>query len=136
MPEPSAGLDWRNGFRCSRSVAVVMAYRFEHEAPRVEPEGREVRLRILGKDLRLVHHTPAELAREFGDDGVDGIHRRAGRHHERQVLKAGVVSRVSRLLGRWVEEQVGARLPAIGRYANWSSASMYISNPTSGIIAA
>jgi len=91
-----------------------MAYRFEHETPRVQPERCEVRLRILRKDLRLVHHTAARPRREFGDDGVDGIHRRAGPHHERQVLKAGVVSRVSRLLGRWVEEQVGARLPAIG----------------------
>jgi hypothetical protein len=35
------------------SIPVVVAHRFEHEAPRVEPERHEVRLRILKKDLRL-----------------------------------------------------------------------------------
>src|SRR3982074_325659 len=110
MLEPSAGLDWRNGFRCSGSVAVVMAYRFEHDAPRVKPEGREVRLRILRKDLRLVDHLAATLRREVAEDGVDRVHRGAGPHHERQVLQAGLMPRIPGLLGRWIEEQVGARL--------------------------
>src|SRR4030081_4165939 len=90
MPEPSAGLDWRNGFRCSGAVSVVMAYRFEHDAQRVQPEGREVRLRILTKDLRLVDHIAARARREFGDDGVDGVHRRSGPYHERPGVWGGL----------------------------------------------
>ena len=39
----------------------MVADRFEHEAPWVEPERREVRLRISRKDLLLVQHTPAKL---------------------------------------------------------------------------
>src|ERR1700738_75728 len=94
----------------SRSATVVMAYRFEHDAPRVQPEGREVRLRVLRKDLRFVDHVAARRRRKFGDDGVDVVHCRAGPHHERQVLQAGLMPRVAGLLGRWIEEQVSTRL--------------------------
>ena len=87
-----------------------MAYRFEHDAPRVQPEGREVRLRVLRKDLRFVDHVAARRRRKFGDDGVDVVHCRAGPHHERQVLQAGLMPRVVGLLGRWIKEQVSTRL--------------------------
>src|SRR5262245_26025251 len=86
-----------------------MTHRFEQQAPRVEPEGREVRLRISRKDLRLVQHAPAKLCREFSDGGVDGVHRRTGPHHEGEVLEAGLVPRIPGRLGGWVEE-VGTRL--------------------------
>src|SRR5215217_8968714 len=89
-----------------------MAYRFEHDAPRVEPERREVGLRILRKHLWLVQDLPTEPRRQFGDEGVNLVDRRPGTHHEGQMLQAGLVPRVRRRLSRRIEEEVCPLLSA------------------------
>src|SRR4051794_9851276 len=46
-----------------RSIPIVVAHRFEHEAERVEPEGGVVRRRVLGEVLRRPEHLGPELGR-------------------------------------------------------------------------
>src|SRR5215216_906125 len=85
---------------------VVMAHGFKHEAPRIQPKGGEVGLRVLRKDLWLVQDVPTEPRRQSGDQGVRIVYRRPSTHHEGQVLQAGLVPRVLRRLARRIEKEV------------------------------
>ena len=79
---------------------------FEHQAERIEPERREIGLRVLRKHLRLMHYVAAQGLHQ----AVNVPYRRAGCDHESQMLQPGTVARVWRCVTGRVEEQVRPRL--------------------------
>ena len=111
--------------RCS--VPVVVTDGLEHEAHRIEPEGRVIGRWVLGEGARRLQH----LAADVEDPQLRRTSDRV-RDHERQMLQAGPVLLVADGGDGGIEEEVGLWLAAAGRYANWSCSARSGSKPRNG----